>query len=494
MSETSRIVFGRLRLTLCAQPCSWTGRARNERNVINNVLCRMTTFLPKVGFGALGIVWLAVGLAAAEPDIRRDATVEAVARAMPSVVNIATEELVEVQDPFGQMLQEFWGPYYRRRPAQAQYSLGSGVIIDEAGYVLTNDHVVRRASRVWVKLSEEAGGKLYEAEVVNSTARSDVALVRLKAEPGEKFQPVRFAANDDLQLGETVLALGNPFGLGGSVTRGILSSKSRRPPVEGSPLDIADWLQTDAAINPGNSGGPLINLRGEIIGLNVAMFREAQGIGFAIPIRRVTEALSEIFSPGLKHLWLGARIRPGSAPVISAVDPGSPADRAGLRAGDTIVSVNGKTPRGYIDIIQELSASGEQRDVELAVQRGTERLEVAVRLIRESAVFNAALIKRKLGMSVQELTPDLAERLGIAASQGLVVVEVEPGGPAAQAGLERGHVITALESQTLEDVIAAAKILYAKKKGDKVAVAVLVQRQRGNFVFMQRARAELAVR
>jgi S1-C subfamily serine protease len=449
---------------------------------------------PKSGLPVLAIVGLAVSLAAAEPDVRRNAVVDAVAKVMPSVVNIATEQLVEVQDPFEQLLQEFWGPYYRRRAPQAQYSLGSGVIIDEAGYVLTNDHVIRRASRVWVKLSEEAGGKLYEAEVVNSSPRSDVALLRLKAGPGEKFQAVRFAADDDLLLGETVLALGNPFGLGGSVTRGILSSKSRRPPVEGAPMDIADWLQTDAAINPGNSGGPLINLRGEIIGLNVAMYRDANGIGFAIPIRRVTEALSEIFSPELKHLWLGARIRPGSAPVISAVDPGSPADRAGLRPGDAIVSVNGKAPRGYIDFIQELSASGDRSDVALAVRRGSEHLRVALRLVKETTVFNATLIKRRIGASVQELTPDLAERLGIVASQGLLVTEVDDDGPAADAGLQRGHVIVGVEGQVPENVAAAAKILFAKKKGEKVALAILVQRQRGNYTFMQRVRVQLTVR
>ncbi len=452
-------------------------------------LCSQSSGLP-----VLAIVGLAVSLAAAEPDVRRNAVVDAVAKVMPSVVNIATEQLVEVQDPFEQLLQEFWGPYYRRRAPQAQYSLGSGVIIDEAGYVLTNDHVIRRASRVWVKLSEEAGGKLYEAEVVNSSPRSDVALLRLKAEPGEKFQAVRFAADDDLLLGETVLALGNPFGLGGSVTRGILSSKSRRPPVEGAPMDIADWLQTDAAINPGNSGGPLINLRGEIIGLNVAMYRDANGIGFAIPIRRVTEALSEIFSPELKHLWLGARIRPGSAPVISAVDPGSPADRAGLRPGDAIVSVNGKTPRGYIEFIQELSASGDRSDVSLAVRRGSEHLTVSLRLVKEATVFNATLIKRRIGASVQELTPDLAERLGIVASQGLLVTEVDDAGPAADAGLQRGHVIVGVEGQVPENVAAAAKILFAKKKGEKVALTVLVQRQRGNYTFMQRVRVQLTVR
>jgi S1-C subfamily serine protease len=197
-------------------------------------------------------------LPGAEADLRRDATVEAVEKVIPSVVNIATEEIVESRDPFEDMFREFWGPYYRRRPPDTQYSLGSGVIIDEEGYVLTNLHVVRRASRIWVKLSD---GRQFEALPIVGTTRSDVALVKLITRSGEKFKAVKFAKDDDLFLGETVLALGNPFGLGGSVSRGILSSKNRRAPKENEPLDVADWLQTDAPINFGNSGGPLVNLK-----------------------------------------------------------------------------------------------------------------------------------------------------------------------------------------------------------------------------------------
>src|SRR6185369_10206701 len=175
------------------------------------------------------------------------------------------------------------------------YSLGSGVVIDEAGYLLTNDHVVRRADQIGVKFA--TGTNVYEATVVAHDEKNDVALLKLKAAPGEKFRAIRFAREDDLLLGETVLALGNPFGLGGSVTRGILSSKSRTVPKEGESLAIPNWLQTDAPINPGNSGGPLVNLRGELIGINVAIYREAQGISFAVPVKQVSAALAEIYSP-----------------------------------------------------------------------------------------------------------------------------------------------------------------------------------------------------
>src|SRR5262245_4472278 len=191
-----------------------------------------------------------------EADIRRDSVVRAVEEVMPSIVNISTEILVESSDPLDQLFRDFFGPYYRRRPPDAQKSLGSGVIIDDTGYLLTNFHVVRRATRITVTLTD---GREREARLMSATTKSDVALFKIISEGNESFKAVKFAADDDLFLGETVIALGNPFGLGISVSRGILSSRSRRPPVEDVPLDLEDWLQTDAAINPGNSGGPLIN-------------------------------------------------------------------------------------------------------------------------------------------------------------------------------------------------------------------------------------------
>ena len=281
---------------------------------------------------------------AAESDIRRDATVTTVEQVMPSVVNIATATIVEYEDFYQRLFREFYGPGGPAPRQERLNSIGSGVIIDEDGYVLTNLHVVRRASRTQVKLWD---GREYEALPIVATPHSDVALLKIQAKPGEKFKAVKFASDDDLLLGETVLALGDPFGLGGSVTKGILSSKTRRPAAGGESLDINDWLQTDAAINPGNSGGPLINLRGELIGLNVAVYREGQGIGFAIPVKQVSEALARFFSPEVTHLlWFGAQFQPaGSSPLlVTEVQPGGPAEKAGLRAGDRILEANGKAP------------------------------------------------------------------------------------------------------------------------------------------------------
>jgi serine protease Do len=429
----------------------------------------------------------------AEADPRRDAAVGAVERVLPSVVNIGTKTVVERRGFFEDMLREFYGPYYRRRAPDTQYSLGSGVIIDEDGYVLTNWHVVQMADQVWVRLGD---GRIVEAEWMVGTSQSDVALLKLKSQPGDRFPAARFAADDDLLLGETVLALGNPFGLGGSVSRGILSSKNRRPPAADAPLEMADWLQTDAAMNPGNSGGPLIDLRGEIVGLNVAVFREGQGIGFAIPIKRVSEAIAEIFSPEtLKELWFGAKFLNGTnCFMVHAVQAGSPAEKGGLRAGDAVLRVNGKAMRNVIELTREVVGAGDPREVGVLIQRGAERRNLTVRLVAEKTVFNAAMVRQKLGLTLQPVTPALAESLQLPSAEGLVVADVEAQSPAAAAGLQTGFLIRTCEGLAASDVRRVAKIVYDKKKGQKVNLEVLSQRRRGGFIEYRSGAVEVAVR
>jgi serine protease Do len=433
------------------------------------------------------------GVRGAEPDPRRDVIVDAVQRVMPSVVNIATETVVSIRDPLENLFREFFDPYHRNRPPNAQYSLGSGVIIDEEGFVLTNFHVVGHASRVWVKLAD---GREYEADKLVGTSATDVALVKIRAKKGEKFSAVRFAADDDLLLGETVLALGNPFGLGGSVTRGILSSKSRRPPTEHQPLDVRDWLQTDASINPGNSGGPLINVRGELIGINVAVYREGQGIGFAIPVKRVSEALAEIYSPEvLESLWFGARVRPGPAPIqVLSVESESPAAKAGLRTNDLIAKINGKTPAGFIDFNRELMNARDKEPVKLMVDRAGEHRTLTVRLVPENSYFNAELVQTRLGLSLQEMTPALARHFAFGNMEGLLIAGVDRGSPAAKAELDSGMLITAMDGQSTTSIVNAAKIISPKKKGDKVRIDIVFPRQRGPFLEFRQGTVEVGVR
>jgi S1-C subfamily serine protease len=443
-----------------------------------------------VGLSALLAGSLGAGT---ETDIRRDATVQAVEKVLPSVINISTVTLVEVRDPIEELFQDFFGPYYRRRPPEAQKSLGSGVIVDEAGYILTNSHVVRRATRITVTTVD---GREFEAKAISRTDKSDVALLKVVARSPEKFQAIRFAADDDLLLGETVLALGNPFGLGVSVSRGILSSKTRRPAVEGEPMEMEDWLQTDAAINPGNSGGPLVNLRGELIGLNVAIFRQGQGIGFAIPVKRLSDAVSEIFTPEeIRGLWLGTRFKMGTGGVVTvSVDPGSPAAKAGLRVGDMILRVNERPARTPIEVNREIVSVGEGGDVTLEVEHRGERRNVMLRLVPEKDVFNASLVRQKLGATVQELSAQAVAQLGLNSPEGLLIASVDKNGPAARANLSRGCVIRAINGTTPENVQGAAKMLYPHKAGETVELSVIVSRLRGSVVEVYPAKIEVTLR
>jgi S1-C subfamily serine protease len=434
----------------------------------------------------------------AETDIRRDAAVMAVEQVMPSVVNIATKTIIRVRDPYEEFFRQFWDPYHRSQPPDSQYSLGSGVVIDEAGYLLTNDHVVRRADEIQVKFA--TGTNIYKATVVASDPTNDVALLKLDAPPGEKFHAIKLARENDLLLGETVLAMGNPFGLGGSVTRGILSSKSRMAPKEGAPLDIPNWLQTDAPINPGNSGGPLVNLRGELIGINVAVVSEvgrqvAHGIGFAIPIKLVMESLSEIIpTEYVKSFWFGARVKVGTSPlVVTTVQPESPADRAGLKTGDAILLVNGHSPRSFMDFA-DLLATNAGSGITLTVQRGIERHDLPVRLVAEKSVFNADMIRNRLGLSLEELTPQVAARYRVNTSDGFVVTGVEEDSPAAVAGVQNGMLVTAVDGQTPADLTTLAKLLYGKKKDEHVQLNIAVLQRAGNFINMLRGTVELTPR
>ena len=420
-------------------------------------------------------------------DVRRDATVEAIERVMPSVVNVEGSADVDPNSADDRLMAEFFG-WRLQQVQEAVVSRGSGVVIDEEGYVLTNVHVVDGVKRVFVKFND--GSEPIEAERVALNAGKDVALLRLKA-PGRKFPAVKFAKDDDLLLGETVIALGNPFGYAGSVSRGILSSRARRGPNEDrsrGDLDTLDWIQTDAAINPGNSGGPLINLRGDLIGINVATLRPqmgAQGIGFAIPIKRVNQALAEVLSgESVGRFWFGARLKAATRPLtIQAVQPGSPAEKAGLKAGDVISAVQGDPPSGIIEFNRALVKAGDASDIPLTIRRGGALKELRLRLIEESDFFNNEYLSARAGFKVT------AVRGG-----GFVVQSVDANGPAAAAGLKRGHLIRGLDRTEFPDVVTLARYLFSRPKGETVEVGVLVDQRSALGVYRQAGIATLKLR
>jgi S1-C subfamily serine protease len=399
-------------------------------------------------------------------DVRRDATVEAIERVMPSVVNVEGSADVDPNSADDRLMAEFFG-WRLQQVQEAVVSRGSGVIIDEEGYVLTNVHVVDGVKRVFVKFND--GSDPIEAERVALNAGKDVALLRLKS-PGRKFPAVKFAKDDDLLLGETVIALGKPFGYAGSVSRGILSSRARRGPNEDrsrGELDTLDWIQTDAAINPGNSGGPLINLRGDLIGINVATLRPqmgAQGIGFAIPIKRVNQALAEVLSgESVGRFWFGARLKAATRPLtIQAVQPGSPAEKAGLKVGDVIAAIQGDPPSGIIEFNRALVKAGDSKDIPLSVRRGGNLKELRLRLIEESDFFNNEYLSARAGFKVSPVR-----------GGGFVIQSVDANGPAAAVGLKRGYLLRGLDRTEFPDVVALARYLFSRPNGETVEAAVV---------------------
>ncbi len=419
------------------------------------------------------------------PDPRRDATVLAVERVLPSVVNIATRTWVEREHPYERLWRQFYG--YQRKP-EASYSRGSGVVVNEDGYVLTNTHVVTDADDIWVQFFNEEDP--IPAERVVLSRSKDVAILKLKPKTPRKFRAVPFAPDDDLLLGETVIALGNPFGLGASISKGILSSKKRRPDTDlaaGEALDIADWLQTDASINPGNSGGPLINLRGELIGMNVAVLNPSfsQGIGFAVPVKQINLALAETLSGvSVGGYWFGAQLSGIHPPLfVQSVQSNSPAAASGLRRGDAILQLDDQPVASLIDFNRELVRARDDRDVVLKVARGKDVKTLKVRLVDERAFFNNDILWKRLGLRVR------------AASPGSFLVEsIERGGPAAQADVRAGMAITAADGQRVDSVVQLAKTAYTKAGGDTLLLSLVWGERRGPLMYRSEGNAVVKLR
>jgi serine protease Do len=413
-----------------------------------------------------------------QTDPRRDATVAAIERSAPSVVNIATKTRGEIVH---RRVLDWWrGVIDIPERLKDRRSAGSGVIVDEVGYVLTNVHVIldddKVADEIWVQLWDDTPP--IRARALVGIPGTDVAVLKLEAAPGQKFSPIKMAPDDDLLLGETVIALGNPLGLGSSVTRGILSAKPRRAVSTNDYLDVPDWLQIDAPINPGNSGGPLINLKGDMIGLNVAMSSQGQSIGFAIPVSQVSAAVSECFTPeAMNQLWLGLRFKPSNERefTVSAVHPDSPADEAGIRPGDVLTRINGAEPKDRYDAYAMMAANDKKVDLTFLRSGKSSKVTVSYKSL-------ADLIAAKTGLGVREIDPRLADQLSVPVGAGLFVASVEKDSSAAKVGIRPGMILGSLRipragRQPLKtpNFLAAASALWNGRPGDTFLVTTYVR-------------------
>jgi serine protease Do len=432
-------------------------------------------------------------------------------RVAPSVVNISSTQEVKggpslgpggpggpggggEGDPFHEFFEpfeRFFGPP-RRTPFKAK-SLGSGFIIDTAGHILTNNHVVENADEIIVRLSTT---KEYKAKVVGRDAKTDIALIEIHG--ASDLTPVVLGESDGLKVGQWVVAIGNPFGLENTVTAGIISAMGRH--INQGPYD--NFIQTDAAINPGNSGGPLLNTKGEVVGINTAIFSRSGGnigIGFAIPIALAKEVVPQLKEKGhVTRGWLGVMIQKvtpdiaeslglsdSKGALVADVVKDGPAAKAGIKQGDVIVEYDGKTVNESAELPLLVARTPVGKSVKVKVIRDKETLTMPVEIAElkeEEAVEARTGTEEDLGMTVQTLTPELAENLGLERSQkGVVVTQVEPGSPAGEAGLRRGDVILEVNRKPVRDVDGYKKALRAGGKGKS---ALFLVRRGDNTIFL----------
>jgi serine protease Do len=411
-------------------------------------------------------------------------------RVGPSVVNVSTTQMrrpaQDAPSPFGQgdprndLLERFFGGRIPRGP-QRQTGVGSGFIIDANGTILTNYHVVGDAEKINVTLSD---GKHFEAKVIGKDQKSDIAVIKIDA--GRNLPAVTLGDSDSLEVGEWVIAIGNPFGLDHTLTSGIVSAKGRQ--IGAGPYD--NFIQTDASINPGNSGGPLLNLRGEVVGINTAIFSQTGGnigIGFAIPTNSVKDLLPQLRDKGrVVRGYLGTTVQKitpeladslglkqvGGA-LVADVVKGGPAERAGVKVGDIITEFDRKEIKDSADLPAVVARVSPGTSVQLKISREGKQLSLPITVgeMKDNEVA-AAGQESGLGLTVQPLTPELAQNLGLERAEGIVVSAVTPGGAADEAGLRAGDVITQVNRRPVKNLADYNREMSGSEKGKSVLFLV----------------------
>ncbi|MFC1812887.1 DegQ family serine endoprotease [Thermodesulfobacteriota bacterium] len=421
----------------------------------------------------------------------------------PAVVNIRTVKTINgggpvfrhfqknpfgKDDPFHDFFERFFGDQHQKEFKQR--SLGSGFIIDKGGYIVTNNHVIENADQIEIKLND---GEEFEAEIVGRDPSTDLALLKIKsgrslpyAEPGD---------SDKLKVGEWVVAIGSPFGLEHTVTAGIVSAKGR---VIGSgPYD--DFIQTDASINPGNSGGPLINMEGEVVGINTAIIAGGQGIGFAVPINAAKGIIEQLKTEGeVSRGWLGVAIqdvteemseyyglKSRKGAMVAQVFEDDPADQAGIKPGDIIIEVEGEKISSSRDLTRIIAGIGVGDTAKIIVLREgrTKTFKVKITKRKDDRIASrrdAVESEDELGIRVSNITPDTARRFNITDAQGIIVAEVKSGSKGLNAGVQAGDVIKEVNRQVIITVKDYESALKKVKKGK--TIHLFIRRANVGFV------------
>ena len=467
------------------------------------------------GAGIAAALLVAFAATAASARAAPESFADLAQQLLPKVVNISTTQVVEgrggmemPQLPPGSPFEEFFKEFFDRNPNQPQRqrratSLGSGFVVDAAGYVVTNNHVIQDADEITVILHDDSRLK---ATIVGRDAKTDLAV--LKVEPSTKLSPVKFGNSDKSRVGDWVIAIGNPFGLGGTVTAGIISARGRD--INAGPYD--DFLQTDASINRGNSGGPMFNLAGEVIGINTAIFSPtggSVGIGFAIPSAGAEPVIRQLIKHGqVKRGWLGVHIqavtdeiaetlglKSTTGALVASVIKDGPAEKGNIQAGDVILSFNGRDVTEMRRLPRIVADTEVGKSVKAVVWRGGKKvtLDVTVGELEEESTKVAAKTgpKKKgddpsamaveaLGLTLSEPNQKVRERFKLEkASKGVVVTAVDEKGPGAEKGIRPGDVIVEVSQEEVASPADVAKKVADAQKAGRKSILMLVEGQGG---------------
>jgi serine protease Do len=410
-------------------------------------------------------------------------------RATPAVVHVSTvpkKAPSGVQEDAPERFKEFFGDefydrYFRRRPREDARATGSGVLVDPKGYILTNNHVIENAQEIIVRLSDQ---RKFTARLVGRDPKTDLAV--LKVDAPAPLPVAELGDSGHLRVGQWAIAIGNPFGLDRTVTVGIVSATAR---TRVGVTQYDNLIQTDASINPGNSGGPLLNIDGKVIGINTAIVAAGQGIGFAIPINQARDVMQQLIARGrVVRGWLGIVIqdltdqlagsfgvKEGGGVLVAEVMKGSPADAAGLKAGDIVVELGGSPIKEVPDLQRRVAAVKPGQTMKLAVIRERKPMSFTVKIGEmpsDEPIVAEGPGTDEWGLTVESLTGDAALRLDLPVNRGLLVTDVQPGSPAEKAGLRRGDVILEMAKRPADDPANLYKVLNGLKPGESLLIYV----------------------